>query len=78
MRQAVDEAIRRADADRTRTGNSQSNPAAVVRSVSTEAAVRFHRYRKGPFFGYDIANGPLFLTTPFRSRRFRRQIVHFA
>ena len=35
--------------------------AAVVRSVSTEAAVRFHRYRKGPFFGDDIANGPLFL-----------------
>ena len=23
--------------------------AAVVRSVSTEVAVRFHRYRKGPF-----------------------------
>ena len=44
----------------------ESNPAAVVRSVSTEAVVRFHRYRKVPFFGYDIANGPLFLTTRFR------------
>ena len=27
----------------------EDNPAAVVRNVSTEAAVRFHRYRKGPF-----------------------------
>jgi hypothetical protein len=25
----------------------------VVRSVSTETAARFHRYRKGLFFGYD-------------------------
>src|SRR6266496_4884547 len=67
---AVDEAIRRAAADGTRTGNFHSNSPAVVRSVSTEAAVRFHRYRKGPFFGYDIANGPLFLTTPFRFASF--------
>ena len=54
----VDEAIRCAAADGTRTGNFQNRQAAVVRSVSTEAAVRFHRYRKSPFFGYDIANGP--------------------
>jgi hypothetical protein len=46
--------------------------------LGTEAAVRFHRYRKSPFFGYDIANGPLFLTTRFRSHRFRRQIVDSA
>src|SRR6266487_3976249 len=45
---AVDEAIRRAAADGTRTGNFHSNSPAVVGSVSTEAAVRFHRYRKGP------------------------------
>ena len=57
----VDVAIRRAAADETRIGNSRSNPAAVVRSVSTEAAVRFDRYRKGPFFDHDIANGPFFL-----------------
>src|SRR6266487_5388741 len=68
---AVDDAIRRAAADGTRTGNSRSIQETVVRSVSTETAVRFHRYRKGPFFGYDIANRPLFLTT-----RFRRKIVH--
>ena len=37
----VDETIRRADADGTRTGNFHSNSPAVVRSVSTEAVVRF-------------------------------------
>jgi len=48
----------------------KNGQAAAVRSVSTEAAVRFHRYRKGPFFSDDIANGPLFLTTRFRFASF--------
>src|SRR5206468_12886835 len=47
---AVDETIRRArtGADGTRAGNSQSNPAAVVRSVSAEADVRCDFRQKGP------------------------------
>jgi hypothetical protein len=40
---AIDEAIGRAAADETRAGNSQNRQAAVVRSVSAEAAVRFRR-----------------------------------
>src|SRR5437016_8716630 len=48
---AIDETIRRpcADADGTRAGNSQSNPAAVVRSVSAEGAFRFPRRRRDSF-----------------------------
>ena len=46
---AVDEPIRRADADETRAGNSQNRQAAVVRTVSVEGAVRFRRRRKGRF-----------------------------
>lgn len=37
------EAIRRIDVDGTRAGNSQNNPAEVVRSVSAEAAFQFRR-----------------------------------
>jgi hypothetical protein len=44
----VDEAIRRADADGTRTGNFHSNSPAVIRSVSTEAVARCRRRRRGP------------------------------
>ena len=75
---AVDEAIRRADADETRAGNSQNRRAAVVRSVSTEAAVRFHRYRKSPFFSYDSQTDDCFLQLLSDSHRFRRQIVNSA
>src|SRR5881397_2584787 len=48
---AVDETIRRARAgdDGTHAGNSQSNSAAVLRSVSAEAGARCDRRQRGPY-----------------------------
>src|SRR5215831_3636035 len=45
---AVDEPIRHAGDGGLRARNSQSNPAAVVRSVSAEAATRCDRRQRGP------------------------------